>query len=131
MRPLVLVSPVLGCLFTLAVRAQADGLIAYVPEKPIERTADDLRIGFMEGAVAGKMEAMIPEDAERVDLLNARGNVKRSFTGTEIHDLSLGSLRTGTWTLRVHRAGTMLIRRFVVMQRGTILWSPKGPIKRR
>lgn len=113
------------------VAAQADGLVAYVPEKAIERTADDERIGFMESAVAGKLEAIIPPGSERVDLLNARGNVKKTYTGDEMDDLSLGSLRPGTWTLRVHRQGSMLIRRFVVMERGAILWSPKGPIKRR
>lgn len=131
MRTRALLVALHSSLVTCAVHAQADGLVAYVPDRPIERTADDTRIGFMESAVAGKMEAIIPEDAIRVDLLNARGNVKRTFNGEEIHDLSLSDLRTGTWTLRVHRAGTMLIRRFVVMERGSILWSPKGPIRKR
>jgi hypothetical protein len=111
--------------------AQADGLVAYVPEKPIERTADNERIGFMDGAVAGKLEAIIPPGSERIDLLNARGNVKKTYSGSAMDDLSLGDLRPGTWTLRVHRQGSILIRRFVVMERGAILWSPKGPIKRR
>lgn len=115
----------------LSVHGQADGLVAYVPERPIERTADDERIGFMDGAVAGKLEPIIPVGSERVDLLNARGNVKKTYTGREMDGLSLGSLRPGTWTLRVHRQGSMLIRRFVVMEQGAILWSPKGPIKRR
>lgn len=111
--------------------AQADGLVAYVPERPVDRTADDERIGFMESAVAGKLEAIIPPGSERVDLLNARGNVKKTYVGDQMDDLSLGSLRPGTWTLRVHRQGGLLVRRFVVMERGAIRWSPKGPIKRR
>lgn len=109
--------------------AQADGLVAYVPEKPLERTADNARIGFSPGAVAGKMEAIIPEDAHQVDILNARGNVKRTYATNELDALSLGDLKPGTWTLRVHTADSMLVRRFVVMQRGAVVWSPSGPIR--
>jgi hypothetical protein len=110
---------------------QADGLVAYVPEKPIERTADDTRISFVESAVAGKMEAIIPADAERVDILNARGNVKASYGLREFDQIGLGNLRPGTWTLRVHRGSAMSIRRFVVMERGSVIWSPQGPIRKR
>ena len=111
--------------------AQADGLVAYVPEKPIARTADDTRIGFVAGAVAGKVEALIPEDALQVDILNARGNVKRSYGTAEMESLTLGDLRPGTWTLRVHTPQAMLVRRFVVMQQGSVVWSPTGPVRRR
>lgn len=113
------------------VFGQADGLVAYVPEKPIERTADDTRIGFVESAVAGKVEAIIPADADRVDILNARGNVKASYGIREFDQLGLGNLRPGTWTLRVHRGTAMSIRRFVVMERGSVIWSPQGPIRKR
>jgi hypothetical protein len=109
--------------------AQADGLVAYMPDRPIERTADDPRIGFVASAVAGKVEAVIPADARQVDLLNARGTVKRSYQAGEFEQLSLGDLRQGTWTLRVHTAKTMLVRRFVVMHRGAVVWSPSGPIR--
>lgn len=115
----------------LAASAQADGLVAYVPERPVERTADDTRIGFAEGAVAGKIEAIIPVGTERVDILNSRGNVKHSYSAHGFEQAGLGGLRPGTWTLRVHQRGTMAIRRFVVMERGTVLWSPQGPVRRR
>ncbi len=110
---------------------QADGLVAYVPEKPIERTADSERIAFVSGAVAGKMEALIPTDAQRVDILNARGNVKQTYSAKELDTFSIGDLRPGTWTLRVHTGTNMMIRRFVVMQRGSIVWSPTGPMRKR
>lgn len=107
--------------------AQADGLVAYVPERPVERTADDTRIGFSAGAVAGTIEAMLPADADRVDVLNSRGNVKYAYSIAEFEQVGLGGLGAGTWTLRVHRAGTMAVRRFVVMERGTVIWSPERP----
>ncbi|MCB0766939.1 MAG: hypothetical protein KDC03_04965 [Flavobacteriales bacterium] len=111
--------------------AQADGLVAYVPEKPIARTADDTRITFVESAVAGKIEAIIPPDADRVDILNARGNVKHTYGADKIDQVGLGDLRPGTWTLRVHRGERLSIRRFVVMERGTVVWSPQGPVRKR
>lgn len=125
-----------GLLLMLLLRsfssdAQADGLVAYVPDKPIERTADDTRIGFVASAVAGKMEALIPSDALQVDILNARGNVKRRYATNDLGTVSLGDLRPGTWTLRVHRPASILVRRFVVMERGSVVWSPSGPVRKR
>lgn len=119
------------CSVSIGLKAQADGLVAYVPERPTARTADDVRIGIVAGAVAGKVEALIPEDALQVDILNARGNVKRSYGSDEMGTLSLGDLRPGTWTLRVHTATSKLVRRFVVMQRGSVVWSPTGPFRKR
>lgn len=121
----------LAMMFALSAHAQSDGLVAYVPERPIERTADNARIQFVESAVAGKMEATIPSDAERVDILNGRGNVKYTYTSAQFEQIGLGNLRPGTWTLRVHRAGNLSIRRFVVMARGSVVWSPSGPIRKR
>lgn len=122
---------VLGALGTHA-SAQADGLVVYVPNRPIERTADDSRISFVESAVAGKMEALIPEDADRVDILNGRGNVKHTYEASELDQIDLSELRPGTWTLRVHRKGGLSVRRFVVREHGSVVWSPQqGPIRKR
>ncbi len=129
LRPFTLPGFLFVLIIPMSAYAQADGLIAYVPERPIERTADNVRIGFAPSAVEGKMEAVIPENAQRVDLLNGRGAVKRSYSAAELGDLSLDDLRPGTWTLRVHAAGTMVVRRFVVMHRGAIVWSPSGPVR--
>ncbi|HRF82141.1 MAG TPA: hypothetical protein PL070_18860 [Flavobacteriales bacterium] len=117
--------------FGSEAKSQADGLVAYVPDKPIERTADDTRIAIVQGAVAGKIEAIVPDGAERVDILTARGRVKHSYSTAEFERIGLGHLRPGTWTLRVHRAGTMSIRRFVVMERGAVVWWPSGPVRKR
>ncbi len=122
-----------GTLMVLATlaSAQADGFIAYVPDRPVERTADDTRISFVESAVAGKVEAVIPTDADRVDILNGRGNIKHTYGRTELDRVRLGDLRPGTWTLRVHRGESISIRRFMVMERGSVVWSPQGPLRKR
>ena len=114
-------------------QAQADGLVAYVPAKPIERTADSEKIGFMDSAVGGKAEAILPTDGYQADILNVRGNIHQSFNSSELGALSLGDLRPGTWTLRVHTPNGFLVRRFVVMAQGSVIWSPdrgKRPRKR-
>lgn len=105
--------------------AQVDGLVAYVPSKPIERTADSESIGFMAGAVGGKAEAILPTDAFKADLLNVRGNVERTYSAEELGTLSLADVSSGTWTLRVHTPRGFLVRRFVVMARGGVIWSPE------
>ncbi len=123
----------IGLLLTVGrVSAQADGLVAYVPEKAIARTVEDTRISFVEGAVVGKVAAVIPADADGVDILNARGNVKYRYDTGAIDQVDLGALRPGTWTLRVHRDGRSTIRRFMVMERGSVVWSPENaPVRKR
>lgn len=108
---------------TFASFSQADGLVAYVPRTPISRTADDTRVSFVESAVPGQMEAVLPLDAHRVDILNSRGNIHRSYGSTEIDHLELNKLRAGTWTLRVHTSEGMLVRRFAILNRGTVVWN--------
>ncbi|MBP6312938.1 MAG: hypothetical protein KA408_11750 [Flavobacteriales bacterium] len=103
--------------------AQADGMVAYVPRTPIARTADDTRVSFVESAVPGQMEAVLPLDANRVDILNSRGNIHRTYGSTEIEHLELNKLRAGTWTLRVHTSEGLLVRRFAILNRGTIVWN--------
>lgn len=117
--------------FAVGGYAQADGLVAYVPTKPVERTADDTRIGLMESAVPGNVEAMLPHDALQVDILNARGNVKRSYTAAELDHVDLTGLRHGTWTLRVHTPKGVLVRRFAVMRQGAMVWALPTRTKRR
>ena len=108
--------------FSLA-QAQVDGLVAYVPRTPIARTADDTRVSFVESAVPGQMEAVLPLDANRVDILNSRGNIHRTYGSTEIEHLELTKLRAGTWTLRVHTSEGLLVRRFAILNRGTVVWN--------
>ena len=110
--------------------AQADGMVAYVPSRPLDRTADDERIGFAESAVAGKAEAVLPSGTYQADILNVRGNVKHTYSTAELSELSLGDLRPGTWTLRVHTPEGLRVRRFVVMERGKVVWSPSGQVRK-
>ncbi len=116
------------CLSTFpatVLRAQVDGLVSYVPAKPIERTADSESIGFMASAVGGKAEAILPTDAFKADILNVRGNIERTYSAEELGTLSLADVSSGTWTLRDHTPDGFLVRRFVVMARGGVIWSPE------
>lgn len=104
------------------LHAQTGELIAYVPSTPPERTADDLRITFLEPVVPGLVEVALPPGTDRVDLLNARGKVKRSHLASTVEQLDLRKLRRGTWTLRAHTSKGMVVRRFFVMGHGRVLW---------
>lgn len=114
---------VCACLLIIvpAIQAQHDDRTAYVPRKAPERTADDLRINFIEPAVPGEMEVALPDGTYRVDLLNARGNVKQVRSVEEARKINIKKLRRGTWTLRAHTPSGMIVRRFFVMGRGTVL----------
>ena len=122
---------VIAAFVASSAMAQQDGLIAYVPSRPMPHTADAPRVGLIEGPVQGKMDAVVPEDALQVDVLNARGNVVRTYGPLEFHDMDLGNLRAGTWTLRVHTAGKLLVQRFAVLHRGSLVWNLPKQRKRR
>lgn len=113
------------------VSAQADDRIAYMPTKAISRTADDERIGFRDSAVPGMVELELPKGTWRVDILDARGVVDDVLEGLELHTLDLDGLAKGTWTMRAHTPEGYSIRRFIVLQRGTVAWAlPQPPRKR-
>lgn len=111
----------LGCV-TLA-HAQSEERYAYVPSRPIERTADDANMGFRSSSVPGMLEMAVPKGTSQVDILNARGKVIHSYTQEEIDVLDLGTLSRGTWTLRAHTPHGFSVRRFVVMQPGAVAWA--------
>lgn len=127
--PVVLVL-VLGAFRQHAV-AQADDKIAYVPTRPLARTADAQTVRIMDGAVPGVMELKLPESTYQVDLINSRGKVKFRHSGHSLQQLDLGSLRPGTWTLRAHTTEGMRVKRFVVMQHGKVAWSVPTKLKKR
>jgi len=115
---------VLGAWALVAVLcAQSDERYAYVPTRAVPHTADDEGMGFRSTAVPGVLEMALPAGTERVDILNARGNVVRTMAYGELSDLDLGSLARGTWTLRAHTPHGFSIRRFVVMQPGNVAWA--------
>lgn len=107
--------------------AQDDGYVAYVPSRPPERTADDMRVGFVEGTIPGSVELSLPSGTSHVDLLNARGNVKRSYPADSIDQIDLNTLRPGTWTLRARTPNGTLVRRFAVLAQGGVLWTLPQP----
>ncbi len=114
-----------------AVRAQSDDKIAYVPSRPIARTADYQGLGLKDGTAPGIVEFQLPQGTYQVDLINSRGKVKHSRSGSTLEQLDLGSLKPGTWTLRAHTGEGMRVKRFVVMQRGRIAWSVPTKVKAR
>ena len=118
-RTLLLLAATMG---SLASVGQMDGLVAYVPPTPPERTADDLRITFLEPTVPGELEISLPTGTHRIDLLNARGRVKESHEVNAAGRLDLKKLRRGLWTLRAHTPDGMVVRRFVVQDHGRVLW---------
>ncbi len=113
------------------LKAQSDELIAYVPSTAPTRTADDLRITFLEPVLPGVMEVSLPEGTHRIDLLNARGKVKHTREAAHVEQLDLRKLRRGTWTLRAHTRTGMVVRRFFVMGHGSVLWEMPYSNRRR
>jgi hypothetical protein len=120
----------LSCVAAAGLMAQDDGYVAYVPSRPPEHTADDVRVGFVEGTLPSTVELSLPQGTYQVDLLNARGNVKRSFPAGSIDQIDLTELSPGTWTLRARTPEGLSIRRFAVLAQGGVLWTlpqPKRP----
>jgi hypothetical protein len=110
---------------------QADDRLAYLPSKAITRTADDIRIGFRESAVPGIVELELPPGTWRVDILDTRGELDHTLEGRDLNTLDLGGLAKGTWTMRAHTPEGYSVRRFIVLQRGTVAWAlPPAPRKR-
>jgi hypothetical protein len=111
--------------------AQADERVAYLPTNTISRTADDVRIGFRDSAIPGMVELELPPGTWRVDIIDARGDLDHTLEGRDLNTLDLGGLAKGTWTMRAHTPEGYSIRRFIVLQRGTVAWAlPPAPRKR-
>jgi hypothetical protein len=121
----------LALLISGAMNAQSDEMIAYVPSKAPTRTADNTKITFLDPVVPGVMELSLPEGTRRVDLLNARGKVKATHEGPTMQQIDLRKLRRGTWTLRAHTPDGMMVRRFLVLGHGQVVWQlPPAPRRR-
>jgi hypothetical protein len=110
---------------------QADERVAYLPANAIARTADDISIGFRESAVPGVVELELPRGTWRVDILDTRGELDHTLEGRDLNILDLSTLAKGTWTMRAHTPEGYSVRRFIVLQRGTVAWAvPPAPRKR-
>lgn len=101
--------------------SQIDDRVAYVPSKAPARTADDLRIVFLDPVVPGELELGLPEGTYRLDLLNAHGKVKHTRNAGPLEQIDVRKLSRGTWTVRAHTPQGLVVRRFFVMGRGTVL----------
>ena len=110
---------------------QIDADLAYLPHKAPSNTADDVRVGFSESTVSGSVELILPMGTERVDLLNARGEVVEHLTSAQLERLALDELRPGTWTLRAMVNGHYMVRRFVVLGKGHMAWIPEQTHRRK
>jgi hypothetical protein len=105
--------------------SQYDVDLAYLPSHAPSHTADDVRVGFTESAVSGHVELVLPLGTDRVDLLNARGEVVDRLNSVQLERLVLDELKPGTWTLRAMVDGQFLVRRFVVLGKGHMAWIPE------
>jgi hypothetical protein len=109
-------------LLVLSAYPQAGDLAAMTAPRPFARTADDARIELTEGTAQGMAGVRSPEGTYQLDILNARGKVVRSST-SDLDRLDVRRLRPGTWTLRAHTPQGILVRRFMVFERGSIAWA--------
>ncbi len=100
------------------------GDLAYAGTKRTSRTADVPTIEMVPTTVPGVVELTLPTGTVGVDVLNARGKVVRELENDEQDQLDLNRLRPGTWTIRVRTTSGYLIRRFVVLGRSGMYWSP-------
>ncbi len=103
--------------------AQYDDLAMAGPA-PGHRALNEASIAFMETDAPGVVRLELPVGTDRVDLLNARGNVVRQLHASDLPFLDLGTLKPGPWTIRVRTSSGYQVRRFLVLADGHMFWSP-------
>lgn len=108
---LVLVSLAAGAL------AQREPL-AYVPERPIRRTADSDLIALVGSDAPGVYRLSLPASVTRVDMLNARGKRLKHVPLDTDGQLDLRGLRPGVYTVRAFTPEGVLVRRIGVLRNG-------------
>ncbi len=110
--------------FSLSSAEAQYGDLAMAGTKRTARTADVASIQLVPTSVPGVVELTLPAGTLGVDVLNARGKVVRELDSDKLDRLDLNRLRPGTWTVRVRTTDGYLIRRFVVLGRSSMYWSP-------
>ena len=113
----------LALLVPVITWAQYDDLAMAGPA-PGHRALNEASIAFLETDAPGVVRLELPIGTDRVDLLNARGNVVRQLKASDLPFLDLGTLKPGPWTLRVRTANGYQVRRFLVLADGHMFWSP-------
>lgn len=114
---------ILALLVPAITWAQYDD-VAMAGAAPGHRALNEASIAFLETDSPGVVRLELPAGTDRVDLLNARGNVVRELRAADLPFLDLGTLRPGPWTLRVRTASGYQVRRFLVLADGHMFWSP-------
>ncbi len=117
-------SAALVLVLSISSAAAQYGDLAYAGTKRTSRTADVPTIEMVPTSVPGVVELTLPAGTVGVDVLNARGKVFRELGNDELDQLDLNRLRPGTWTIRIRTTSGYLIRRFVVLGRSSMYWSP-------
>jgi hypothetical protein len=113
-----------ACLLFIAEVALAqDELIAYVPRKHIERTADENTIQLTSTTTPGVYQLALPEGTLFVDVLDPRGSPLSPQPPMSEGTIDVRGLRASTYTLRAHTSTGIRIRRFALMGEGASLWA--------
>lgn len=116
------VSVIAAMVSCLAVNAQ-DELVAYVPRKHIDRTADADVIQLTSTTTPGVYQLSLPERTLFVDVLDPRGAPLAQQPRVSDGTIDIRGLRASTYTIRAHTASGILIRRFAFMGEGAGLWA--------
>ena len=90
MKKIMAISILIATLSIGRTSAQStDDRVAYVPRNAPARTADDLRINFLEPVVPGEIELGLPEGTYRLDLFHTGGKGVEISTSAERHPTRL------------------------------------------
>lgn len=100
-----------------SVSAQQEPL-AYVPDRPVRRTADSELIALIGSDAPGLYRLSIPVAVTRVDMLNARGRRLKVVPLSTDGLLDLRGLRPGVYTVRAFTPEGVLVRRIGVLRNG-------------
>ncbi|QQR86453.1 MAG: T9SS type A sorting domain-containing protein [Flavobacteriales bacterium] len=92
--------------------------LAYVPDRPVRRTADSDLIALIGSDAPGLYRLSLPAAVTRVDMLNARGRRLKVVPLSTDGLLDLRGLRPGVYTVRAFTTDGVLVRRIGVLRNG-------------
>lgn len=119
MKPLLTLIVVLSA----ASATAQDELIAYMPRKHIDRTADSELIVLTSTNEPGVYAIDLPEGTLSIDVLNAKGDLVRPQPEVVDGHIDIRALRASTYTIRAHTLDGIAIRRFALLGEGASLWA--------
>lgn len=92
--------------------------LAFVPDRPMRRTADSDRIALVGSDAPGLYRLSLPAATSKVDMLNARGKRLKTVPLSPDGLLDVRGLRSGVYTVRVFVPEGVLVRRIGVLRNG-------------